>query len=310
VVLGALDILYVVLAVDVLQRGQGWVGYLQTAFGVGGVAASALTARLVGRRLSGPILTSGMLVGVALAATALEPGSVATAVLLAAVGVARAMLDVAGRTLLQRAVPVGVVGGVFGVLEGLSMASLATGSLVVPVLVMAGGDVAALLGAAAVLPVAVVLAAGSLLRFEAGTNLATERIALLRAVPLFAGLPPPVLERLAGALTEQVLSAGSVLLREGEPGRQYFIIASGNVQVTQAGRVLRHLGAGQAVGEIALLRDIPRTATVTATTTTTVYGLERDPFLAAVTGHAPSRQTADAIIDQHLARGQSEHRAD
>lgn len=309
VVMGALDVLYVVLAVDVLQRGQGWAGYLQTAFGVGGVTAGVLTARLVGRRLSSPVLVSGLLLGAALVATALEPGSVVTALLLTAVGASRAVLDVAGRTLLQRAIPVAVLGSVFGLLEGLSMAGLAAGSLAVPLLVSFGGDFVALLGAAAILPVAVVLCASSLLRFEADRPAPTAKIAVLRTVPLFASLPPPVLEGLAGALQERKLLAGAVLLREGEPGQHYFIIGSGNLEVSQAGRKLRQLGTGRAVGEIALLRDIPRTATVTATAPSTVYQLDRDPFLAAVTGHAPTRRTADTIIDQHLAGDSPDHRA-
>ncbi|HEV8176462.1 MAG TPA: cyclic nucleotide-binding domain-containing protein, partial [Gemmatimonadales bacterium] len=300
VVMGALDVLYVVLAVDVLHLGQGWVGYLQTAFGIGGVAAGAVTANLLGRRLSSPILASGILLGAALAATALEPGSALTALLLTAVGASRAVLDVAGRTLLQRAVPVTVLGGVFGVLEGLSMAGLAAGSLAVPLLIAAGGESAALLGVGAILPVAVLVTAGSLRHFEAGTPAPTAKIALLKTVPLFAGLPPPVLEGLAGALQERNLPAGVALLREGEPGQHYYIIGSGSLEVRQDGRRLRQVGAGEAVGEIALLRDIPRTATVTTTTASTVYQLDREPFLAAVTGHATTSSAANALVDELL----------
>lgn len=300
VVMGALDVLYVVLAVDVLHLGQGWVGYLQTAFGIGGVAAGAVTANLLGRRLSSPILASGLLLGAALAATALEPGSALTVLLLTAVGASRAVLDVAGRTLLQRAVPVTVLGGVFGVLEGLSMAGLAAGSLAVPLLIAAGGESAALLGIGVILPVAVLVNAGSLRHFEAGTPAPTAKIALLKGVPLFGGLPPPVLEGLAGALQERNLPAGVALLREGEPGQHYYIIGSGSLEVRQDGRRLRQVGAGEAVGEIALLRDIPRTATVTTTTASTVYQLDREPFLAAVTGHATTHSAANTRVDELL----------
>jgi Cyclic nucleotide-binding domain/Major Facilitator Superfamily len=300
VVVGALDVLYVVLAVDVLQRGEGWVGYLQTAFGVGGVAVSGLTARLVGRQLSAPILAAGLLLGVALAATALRPGSLLTALLIGVVGASRAVLDVSGRTLLQRAIPVHVLGGVFGLLEGSSMAGLAVGSLVVPLLITASGDSMALLGAGAIVPAVLLLCAGSLLRGEARTPAHTAKIALLKTVPLFAGLPPPVIEGLAGELQEQRLDLGTLLLREGEPGEHYFIIGTGQLRVTQAGRTLRLLGAGEAVGEIALLRDIPRTATVTAATASTVYRLDREPFLTAVTGHAPTQRTAETIVGDRL----------
>jgi len=92
-----------------------------------------------------------------------------------------------------------------------------------------------------------------------------------------------------------------VLMREGEPGETFYAIASGELEARQAGGLLRRNGRGEGVGEIALLRETPRTATVTAVTDATVYRLPREPFLIAVTGHEPTRGRAGSIAAHRLA---------
>jgi CRP-like cAMP-binding protein len=127
------------------------------------------------------------------------------------------------------------------------------------------------------------------------------QIALLRSLPLFAELPAPAIEGLAGALTPVTVPANTELIRQGDPGDAYYAIAAGELDVRQDGRFLRRCGRGEGVGEIALLRSIPRTATVVAHTDATVYKLDREPFLTAVLGHAPTQRQADHIADSRLA---------
>jgi CRP-like cAMP-binding protein len=127
------------------------------------------------------------------------------------------------------------------------------------------------------------------------------QIALLRSLPLFAELPAPALEGLAGALTPVSVPAGTVLIRQGDPGDAYYAIAAGELDASQDGHFLRQCGRGEGVGEIALLRSIPRTATVVAHTDATVYKLDREPFLTAVLGHAPTQRQAGLIADTRLA---------
>jgi hypothetical protein len=301
VVLGSLDLLFVILAVTVLGRPQQWAGYLNAASGVGAVLAALAGVLLVGRRLGGPILAAALLLSGALALLATGVGVTGTIALLMVAGASRALLDVATRTLLQRSVPTDVIGRVFGLLEGLTMAGLALGSLLIPALVYLGGSRLALVGVAAVLPLGAAAGGRWLLRLDAGTPVPVVQIALLRSIRLFAELPAPSIEGLAAALKPSDVPAGTVLMRQGDTGDAYFAIAAGEFDVTQDGQLLRMCGRGEGVGEIALLRSIPRTATVTARTDATVYRLAREPFLTAVLGHAATQQHAEGIADALLA---------
>jgi len=301
VVVGALDLLFVILAITVLGRPQAWAGYLNSAYGVGAVLAAVVSAMLVGRRLGLPILAAALLLSGALAVLASGFGLAATVALLVVVGASRALLDVASRTLMQRSVPAQLLGRVFGLAEGLTMAGLAAGALLVPALVHLGGSRLALLGVAAVLPLAAAAGGRALFGLDSGTPVPVVQIALLRSLPLFADLPAPELEGLAAALTPATVPAGTELIRQGDPGDAYYAIAAGELDALQDGHLLRRCARGEGVGEIALLRDVPRTATVVAHTDATVYKLDRAPFLTAVLGHAPTQRHADRIADTRLA---------
>jgi len=303
VVVGALDLLVVILAIDVLGRSSGWVGYLQFAFGMGALLAATVSVILVGRRLGGPILIAALAFSGALAAVAFGLGLGGTMALLVVAGAGRCLLEVATRTLLQRSVPPELIGRIFGVLEGLMMAGLAVGALLVPALAHLGGSRLAVLGVAAVLPLALVAGGRAVFRLDAGTAVPVVEISLLRSLPLFAELPAPAIEGLAAALRPVELSAGDTLIRQGDPGDAYFAIAAGELDAVQDGQWLGRYGRGEGVGEIALLRAVPRTATVVAHTAATVYQLDRDLFLTAVLGHAPTQRHADQIAATRLAAG-------
>ncbi|HEY7429148.1 MAG TPA: MFS transporter [Streptosporangiaceae bacterium] len=301
VVVGALDLLFVILAISVLGRPQAWAGYLNAADGLGAVLAVTVSAMLVGRRLGTPILAAALVLSGALAALAAGLGLAGTVALLAVAGASRALLDVAARTLLQRSVPAHLVGRIFGVLEGLSMAGLALGALLVPLLFYLGGSRLALIGVAAVLPLAALAGGGALFGLDAGARVPVVEIGLLRSLPLFAELSAPAIEGLAAALTRIDITAGAELIRQGDPGDAYYAIAAGELDVRQDGRLLRRCGRGEGVGEIALLWSIPRTATVTARTAATVYELNREQFLTAVLGHAATQRQAERIASTRLA---------
>jgi MFS family permease len=302
VVMGALDVLFVVVAIDLLEAGQAWAGYLNTAYGAGGVLLGSLGALFVGRRLGPVIAVSAVLLGVVLAATSLTSNRAVVVALLALVGGSRALFEVATRTLLQRAVAAEMVARVFGLAEGLNMAGLAVGSLLAPALVALGGDRVALAGVAAVLPLVVAVKGRLLMRIDQHAQVPVVEISLLRSIPLFRVLPGPTIEGLARALQRVQYPAGATLVREGAEGDRYYAVADGTVEISQAGRSIARLGRGTGLGEIALLRGGPRTATALAETPVTAYALDRESFLTAVNGHVPTLRSATDIVHDQLER--------
>jgi CRP-like cAMP-binding protein len=153
----------------------------------------------------------------------------------------------------------------------------------------------------AVVSVIALLGMSGLRRIDT-TVLAPAGLALLRGVPTLAPLPAPALERLAHSLVPRTVPAGEVVFREGEPGDLFWIIESGEAEVSVGGAEIRRLGPGDGFGEIALLRDVPRTATVRAGAADLVlHGLDRDVFIPAVTGHGEAAQVADAVVERLLA---------
>jgi MFS family permease len=302
IVEGALDVMLVVLAIKMLQIGSGGVGFLNAAVGVGGVLGAALTTLLVARRrLTPPLVGGAAALGTALVAIGLFPGRVLAPVFVGIAGAGRPLIDVAGRTLLQRVVPDRVLSRVFGVLEGLYMAGLAIGLTVTPMLFYLLGERATFVVVGAFLPGVYLLARRRLIRIDASVAVPEARLSLLRSLPIFAPLSAPSLERVASRLIPTEAPSGTEIVRQGDPGDRFYVIESGRVTVSKNGRQVATLERGDFFGEIALLREIPRTATVTATTDTLLYALERTDFLEAVTGHPQSAEAADAVTRARLA---------
>lgn len=306
VAIGALDVLYVVLAISVLDLGGSGAGYLNAAFGAGGVAGIAVTVALIGRRRLMPALVLGILAwGAAFALLGAWPTTIGALLLLAVAGSGRSLLDVAGRTILQRTAPGDVLSRVFGVLEGLSMAGLALGSLLTPALVSLFGASWAIVGIGALLPLAVLLASRRLLEIDRRAPVPVVEIALLRSLPLFSPLGAPALEGLARGLAELQAPAGTAVVREGEPGDRFYVVAEGELDVSTQGRKLRTIGRGEGFGEIALLENVPRTATVTARTDTRLYALDKPSFLASVSSHPHAAGEADRLVRERLPSKQA-----
>jgi hypothetical protein len=306
VAIGALDVLYVVLAISVLDLGGSGAGYLNAAFGAGGVAGIAVTVALVGRRRLMPALVLGILAwGAAFALLGAWPTTIGALLLLAVAGAGRSLLDVAGRTILQRTAPGDVLSRVFGVLEGLSMAGLALGSLLTPALVSLFGARWAIVAIGALLPLAVLLASRRLLEIDRRAPVPVVEIALLRSLPLFSPLGAPALEGLARELAERRVPAGTAVVREGEPGDRFYVVAEGELDVSAKGRELRTIGRGEGFGEIALLENVPRTATVTARTDTRLYALDKPSFLASVSSHPRAAGEADRLVRERLPSKQA-----
>ncbi len=303
VVVGALDVLLVAAAIDLLRAGEGWAGYLNAAFGLGGIVGAALAVTLAGRRRLTPALAGGSAVfGGPLAVFGALPALATAPLLVGLSGLGRSVASVAGNTLLQRAAPPAAVARVFGVLEGISDLSLAAGSVGASLLVAAFGIQAAIVAAGVFVPVMVVLLWLPLRAVErAAAAPDAALLALTRSLPIFAPLPAPALERILGGLERLDLPVGHVLIREGDPGDRCYVLAEGSVEVFQGGRQIAVRHGVDILGEIALLRDVPRTATVVAATALVLYALDRGPFLEAVTGHPQARATAERVADERMS---------
>lgn len=303
-VAGAFEVLLVVVAFRFVHAGSSGVGWLNTAVGIGALVGVVAVAALAGRkRLAGDIGLGVLLWGLPLAVLAIWANLGFALVLFGVIGLGNTLVDVAGMTLLQRSADDDVLGRVFGVLESLALATIALGSLAAPGIVTWLGVKGALISVGAFLPLVLVPVWPVLRRIDSDSRVASEAIELLRTLPLFSPLPPPVLERLASLAAKVRVPARSAVFQQGDAGDRFYVVADGTARVEIDGVETSTLGRGDFFGEIALLRDVPRTASVRAVDELRLYALERDDFIAAVTGHAPSREAADSIVAARLPAG-------
>jgi MFS family permease len=303
---GMLNVLIVVIALKLLDTGQAGVGFLNSAVGIGGLLGAVAAAALVGRKRMAADFGLGIFIwGVPIALVAVWPNQVFALVLLGIVGIGNTIVDVSGMTLLQRSAPDEVLARVFGVLESLLLLTIGLGAVVAPLLLNWLGTRGALIVAGALLPVVVIPAWPTLAAIDRVARIPTEQLELLRGNPIFAALPAGTLEQLAEALAEVRVGTGEEVVRQGEPGDRFYLVEDGTLDVVIDGRPAQQLGPGDSFGEIALLRNVPRTATVSASTDATLYALERGEFISAVTGFGPSLSAAEGVIGMRLGPGRA-----
>ena len=298
---GALNVLVVVVALEVLDLGKAGIGFLNSAIGVGGLLGGVLAVALVAHpRLASAFGLGLALVGAPIALMAVAQNTAAALVLLGLVGLGITIVDVAGLTLLQRAVPDEVLTRVMGVVQSVFVGTLGLGAILAPLLIALVGNRGALVATGAVLPVVAALTWPMLRMVDAEIAQAPRHLDLLRGISIFRPLPGATLEQLARDLRPVHVPAGDEIVRQGEPGDRFYIVSGGEVDVRVDGGPATPLRAGQFFGEIALLRNVPRTATVTARTEADLLALERDQFINIVTGHPESDAAAQAVVSSRL----------
>jgi MFS family permease len=298
---GLLITLIVVASIELLDMGEGGVGLLNAAIGLGGLAGAIGALGLAGgARLTTVFAIALVGWGLPLVFIGAWPVAVLAIAALFVTGVSNAVLDVAGFTLMQRGVRNEDRVTMFGTMEALLGLGLLTGSLLAPALVAAFGTAGALVVAGAILPLLAVATWRPIARGATQGTFQEGRLALLRRNALFAPLPLTALDRLAESMLPVSFEPDEVLMRKGELGERYLLIASGTVDVHDDGTHLRTCGPDEGVGEIALIRRVPRTATVTALTRVEGYEIGASAFLAALAGPA-GRAAAESVAAERLA---------
>ena len=297
---GCLNVLIVVAAYRILDAGAAAVGYMTAAIGAGGLIGAVYATTLEARKLAAWFGIALVFWGAPIVLMAPRPYLSLTLVVLAVVGAANSVEDVAVVTLMQRIVPDEILTRVLGAVWGLAMGCIALGSIAAPALVDLVGRRAAFVVVGSIPPLLTLLVYRRLVEIDR-TVAPAVGLELLEGVPMLA---PPSLaakERVAARLVPLTVGRGEIVVRSGEAGDRFYIVADGELDIDAAGR---HVTAHRAdyFGEIALLRDVPRTATVKALADTHLYALQRNDFLAAVTGHSAARAAGETVTAARLAR--------
>ena len=303
IIFGALDVAFITIAVEQLGRDEGTVGILAAAIGVGGIVGAALTFTLIGRRrLTTPIILGLLAVAVPIMLVGAIDSFLLVMLVLAVTGLGRPILEVAGRTLIQGLSSEDTMAGIFGLLEGLTLLALAVGALGFSLAATALGTGWALFVVGAILPLFLAIRYRSLRAIDnQRPEVDLELLELMRSIPIFAPLPAFQVEQLLVNMKPISVQADEVVFRQGDHGDLLYVVTDGHAVVELADREVQ-TERGGFFGEIALIRDEPRMATVRAGTDgLETYALERDTFLTAISGVARSKARTQREINRRLS---------
>lgn len=301
VVAGATGVFVLVLAAELLPMGVEGYGYLDALFGIGALVGGLLAISRASRGRLGTDLLAGVLLwSLPLALVWAWPNLVTCVVAMLLLGLGNPLVDVNFDTAVQRLTPDDVLGRVFGAFDALLIACMALGAFLMPVLLHLFGLRTSFLVIAVGVGLTVLLVARPVRQLDHGEH-RPANLELWTQVDILAPLAPATVEALAFEATPERFAAGQVVVEQGDTSDRFFVIVSGTVRASADGRVLRELGPGDYFGEIGLLHDVPRTATITALSDLVVEGLGRTGFLAAVQGHRGARRAAERVARARLA---------
>jgi MFS family permease len=299
---GALNVFIVVVAIELLETGEPGVGVLTAAVGIGAVVGSLGASVLVGsRRLAAYTGVGIALWGIPLALIGVFPAELVALIMLAIVGAGNALVDLGYFTLFPRLMPDEVLARVFGALESLVALAVGLGSIITPLLIHLFGIRGALVAIGLMTPAIVAVAWSRLVKVDEGLGAQADVIERLREVTMLRPLPVSTIEHLARNVREESVEPGETVIEQGQVGESFYVIVAGEVEVRGNGSLLRVLRDGDSFGEIALLRDVPRTTTVRARTPVALYALDRRHFVPTVSGYSESAAEAETVVETRLA---------
>jgi MFS family permease len=292
-VYGGQTVILVLVASRQLSGGADAVGIFYAALGIGGIAGAVVVARLGQSPRAGLAMLVGLMVSAApMALLGVVEGATAAFVLVLVSGVGVVVVDVLCLTQLQRTVSGAVLGRVWGAIDALTVLAMIVGSLVVGPVIDAIGTEAAYALLMLAVPALALLTTGRLLAADREAVALLERIgpvlALLETVPLFEQASRPVLEQLALVSTLEEVPIGADVVRQGDPAEDFYVIEFGRFDVYRTDDEGTHrvgtLGLGDWFGEVGLIHNAPRNATVRARWPSTVWRIDGAQLLAAVNG--------------------------
>jgi MFS family permease len=298
---GFFNVFVVVVALELLGIGEPGVGLLTAAVGAGAVASSLAASMFVsGRRLAAVAAIGIALWGLPLTLSGAFPYEPVVLALMCVIGAGNALVDIGVYTLIPRLVPEELLARVYGAFESLTVLTVAIGSLLTPLVI----DLLGIRGALAVLglvaPGLVALAWRRMHAIDASIAHRDEEVEVLNKVGIFRPLPMPAIDVLALHVDHTEVPAGREVIHQGDRGDRFYVIKDGEAEVIGDGRLIRTMGPGEGFGEIALLRDTPRTTTVRARTALRLYMLDRLHFVSAVSGYQSSGREADTLMLDRL----------
>ena len=290
---GAFNVLLVVLAFDQLDIGGGGAGLLNALAGFGALASTAVATLVVRRSRLAPSLAIGLGALASLCALlgAMTELPVAM-VVLPLLGLGGALLNSLARMLLQRSADPRVLGSLFALIELVGGVGLLLGAGLVQVLIAVGDARLALFGLAVLLGAVLLLTGRAVWRADSGADVPVVEMSLLQDLPVFAPLSPLELEAVARSVEHHRFVDGEVVIRQGDLGDHFYAVVNGGFDIVMDGEHVRRAERGDCFGEIALLADVPRTASVIARGPGVLLAVPRVPFLVAVTGSDTSRAAA------------------
>ena len=298
---GCLNVFLVAIPLELFHTGAPGVGLITATVGIGAIAGSLGALALTGGRRLAAIEGAGVaLWGLPLTLCGVMANQPAVLALFALIGVGNALVDVGLFTLPARLVPYELLARIFGAFESLVAVTVALGSLITPFVIGALGIRGALVVLGLPAPVLVALAWRRLHAIDGSLVHRDREVAVLRSVGVLAPLPMPTIDSLALHAASMEVAAGQEVFHQGDAGDSFYVIKAGEADVVGDGRLVRTLGAGDCFGEIALLRDTPRTASVRARTTLSLLSLSRPEFILAVGGFSASTREVDGLLRTRL----------
>ena len=277
---GGIWTLILVLSDEAFGLGTEGSGFLNSAYGAGGILGGLAAGYLASRIRLGPaVIWSTAATSVMFLFLGISPAGLLPFVILFVVGMLDIMVDVNGMTIIQTGTPEGLLGRVFGAFDGVLILAMLAGALIVgPLIEVLGARTTTVVFAVA----ALLIFLGCLPRLRKLDSVLGARM-FVRKVPVLSGLSHAVLEDLASRITLQKVPDGTAVVVQGDVGDRLYIVKEGEAKVVARGEDgeetgLAELSKGDYFGEIALLKDVPRTATVRAKGPLELYALEREDF--------------------------------